>query len=151
MATVGEICMHDPIVATRDMTIAAAAALMRNHHVGSVIVVDRIAGGLSLPLGIVTDRDLVIEVMATGLDPKAITVGDIMAPELATIVATEDTGAAVRLMRVKGVRRLPVVNEDGRLLGLVSFDDVLGVVVEDLQELAETPGLERSRESRQRT
>jgi len=150
MATVGEICMRDPVIATRETTVAKAAKLMRENHVGSVIVVDRIEDGLRLPLGIVTDRDLVVEVMATGLDAETITVGDIMAPELATIHASKDTSAAVRDMRNKGVRRLPVVNDGGRLLGLVSFDDVLNVVADELLELARTPGLEQSREARQR-
>ena len=150
MTTVGEICMRDPVIATRETTVAVAAKLMREDHVGSIIVVDRTDNGLRLPLGIVTDRDLVVEVIAVGLDPETITVGDIMAPELSTIVASKDTSAAVRLMRVKGVRRLPVVNDAGRLLGIVSFDDLIQVFADDLLELARTPGLEQSREARQR-
>jgi CBS domain-containing protein len=150
MATVGEICMRDPVVATRETTVAAAAKSMRENHVGSVIVVDRMSEGLRLPVGIVTDRDLVVEVMATGLDPGAITVGDIMDPNLVTIAARNDTSAAVHLMRAKAVRRLPVVNDEGRLLGLVSFDDLLEVTAEELQRLSETSGLEQSREARQR-
>ena len=125
MAIVGEICMRDPVVATRETTVAAAAKIMRENHVGSVIVVDRMNEGLRLPVGIVTDRDLVVEVLATGLDSETITVGDIMDPNLVTIAARNDASSAVHLMRVKAVRRLPVVNDEGRLLGLVSFDDLL--------------------------
>ena len=148
--TVGEICMHDSVVATRETTVAAAAKLMRENHVGSVIVVDRLGEGLRFPLGIVTDRDLVVEVMATGLDPEIITVGDIMTPELTTIHASKDSAEVGRQMRVKGVRRLPVVNDEGCLLGLVAFDDVLEAVAEDLLELARTPGMEQSREACER-
>jgi CBS domain-containing protein len=151
MTTIGEVCMRDPVIATPETTITAAAKLMRENHVGSVIVVDRIEDSLRLPLGIVTDRDLVVEVTATGLDPNTITVGDIMAPELVTILAGKDIASAVRYMRSKGVRRLPVVNEGGKLVGLASFDDVLETVVDDLVELARTPGIEQSREARQRS
>ena len=150
MAIVGEICMRDPVVATRETTVAAAAKIMRENHVGSVIVVDRMNEGLRLPVGIVTDRDLVVEVLATGLDSETITVGDIMDPNLVTIAARNDASSAVHLMRVKAVRRLPVVNDEGRLLGLVSFDDLLDVITEELQKLAETSRLEQSREARQR-
>ena len=150
MATIGEICMRDPVIATRETTVAAAAKLMRENHVGSVIVVDRVDDALRLPVGIVTDRDLVVEVTAPGLDPEIITVGDIMAPELVTMPASQDVSTAVRYMRAKGVRRLPVVNEAGRLVGLASFDDVLEAVVDDLVELAGTPGIEQSREADQR-
>ena len=150
LATVGEICMRDPGVATREMTVAAAAKLMREKHVGSVVVVDRMDEGLCIPVGIVTDRDLVVEVMAPGFDAETITVGDIMAPELVTIQPDKDTSAVVRSMRMKGVRRLPVVNDQGRLLGLVSFDDVLEVVADELLDLSRNSGLEQSREARQR-
>ena len=130
--------------------MARAAKIMRENHVGSVIVVDRIEGGLHLPLGIVTDRDLVVEVMATGLDAETITVGDIMAPELVTVEASKDASAAVRAMRIKGVRRLPVVNDEGRLLGLVSLDDVLEALADELLQLARTSALEQSHEARHR-
>lgn len=150
MATVGEICMRDPVIALRETTVEAAAKIMRENHVGSVIVVDRMDEGLRLPVGIVTDRDLVVEVLAPGLDPETITVGDIMDPSLVTIAARNDATSAVHLMRVKAVRRLPVVNDEGRLLGLVSFDDLLDVITEELQNLAETSRLEQSREARQR-
>ena len=142
--------MRDPVVATRETTVASAARIMRENHVGSVIVVDRMDEGLRLPVGIVTDRDLVVEVLATGLDSETITVGDIMDPNLVTIAARNDASSAVHLMRVKAVRRLPVVNDEGRLLGLVSFDDLLDVITEELQKLAETSRLEQSREARQR-
>ena len=150
MATVGEICTRDPVVTTRGTSVATAAKIMRENHVGSVIVVDRLDAALRFPIGIVTDRDLVVEVMAPGLDAEIITVGDIMAPELLTIHAQADTATAVRSMRTRGVRRLPVVDDDGRLLGLISFDDALKAVSDELMELAHTPGLEQSKEARQR-
>ena len=88
--TIGEICTRDTVITTRDTTVAAAAQLMRQHHVGTLVVVDQVNGGKRVPVGIVTDRDAVVEVMATGLDPKTITVGDIMEQELVT--ARENEG-----------------------------------------------------------
>lgn len=150
MTTIGEICLRDVIVGTPDMTVAAAAKLMRHHHVGSVVIVDRMNGGLGIPLGIVTDRDIVVEVTATDLDPGTITVGDIMTGELVTVRADEGTLEAMQIMRFKGVRRLPVVTEEGRLVGLVAFDDLLELVTEQLSELTKVVSREQAREATQR-
>jgi predicted transcriptional regulator len=79
--TIGEICTRNTVITTRDSTVAAAAQLMRRHHVGTLVVVDSTNGGKHMPVGIVTDRDAVIEVMATGLDFS----------ELAKIMAREQT------------------------------------------------------------
>ena len=81
---IGEICNRDVIISHREDTVADAAKLMREHHVGDVVVVDE-RDGLRFPVGIVTDRDLVVEIMATELDQKVITVGDIMLEELVTV------------------------------------------------------------------
>jgi CBS domain-containing protein len=145
---IGEICSRDPVVAAPDATIAAAARLMRQHHVGSVIAV---AGtGVRVPLGIVTDRDIVVEVTATDLDPNTITVGDIMRREMVTVRADEGVLGAMRIMRANGIRRLPVVNADGKLLGVVAFDDLLDVVAEELTALNKVVGREQLREASER-
>ena len=147
MTTIGEVCMRDVIVGTSEMTVAAAAKLMRHHHVGSLVIVDRVDGGLGIPLGIVTDRDIVVEVIATGLDPNTMTVGDIVRGELVTVRADAGTLVAMHMMRTKGVRRLPVVTEDGRLVGLVAFDDLLVLLTEQLSELTKLVGREQAREA----
>ena len=149
MTMIGEICMRDPVVATLDATIAAAAKLMRQHHVGSIVVVAD-NSGMSVPLGVVTDRDIVVEVTATELDPKTITVGDIMRREIVTVRADEDVLEAMRIMRTKGVRRLPVVTAEGRLLGVVAFDDLLDLVTEQLTLLNTVVPREHSRELAER-
>jgi CBS domain-containing protein len=82
--TVGDICNREVIVIQRDETTLEAAKLMRQYHVGAVIVIET-RNGRQIPIGIVTDRDLVVEVLATELDNAVITVGDIMAPEIFTI------------------------------------------------------------------
>ena len=149
--TIGEICTRNTVVTTRDTTMAAAAELMREHHVGTLVVVDAVNGGRRVPVGIVTDRDAVVEVMATGLDPSAITVGDIMAPDLVTARENEGVLETMQIMRYKGVRRLPSVGKAGELIGIVSIDDLLEVLAEEISELAKVISREQARETATRT
>jgi len=145
--TIGEICTRDTVITTRDATVAAAARLMRQHHVGTLVVVDAVNGGKRVPVGIVTDRDAVIEVMATGLDPNTITVGDIMGPELVTARESEGVLETMQIMRCKGVRRLPIVGKSGELIGIVSIDDLLEILAEEISELAKVVAREQARET----
>ena len=135
MKNIGELCMRDVVVGIPEMTVAEASKLMRRQHVGCVVVVDKMNGGLDVPLGVVTDRDIVVEVTAVGLDPNTLTIGDIKGRELVTARADESPLQTLKLMRAKGVRRIPVVTEEGRLVGLVSFDDLLELVTEQLSDL----------------
>ncbi len=147
---IGEICTRETVFATRDMTVAAAARLMRQHHVGTLVVVEEIKGDRRMPVGIVTDRDAVIEVMATGLDPNTITVGDIMDQELVTARESEGVLETMQIMRHKGVRRLPIVDKEGLLVGIVSVDDLLEVLAEEISELTKIVAREQARESSSR-
>lgn len=108
---------------------------MRQNHIGDVLVVEKVQD-IILPVGIVTDRDVVIEIVAPGLDPNVITVGDIMLPVIFTI--EEDAGIfdAIRLMTDKGVRRLPVVKKDGGLTGIITLDDLLLLMVKEFCSFA---------------
>jgi CBS domain-containing protein len=145
--TIGEICTRETVITTRETTVAAAARLMRQHHVGTLVVVDQVNGGKHVPVGIVTDRDAVVEVMATGLDPNAITVGDIMDQELVTARESEGVLETMQIMRYKGVRRLPIVGKAGELIGIVSIDDLLEVLAEEFSELAKIFAREQTRET----
>ena len=147
MATIGELCNREVVVATAATTIAAAAKLMRHHHVGSIVVVDGSEGGAQVPIGILTDRDIVLEVCATDLDPALITVGDIMSRDLVTTGEREGVLEAMEIMRYKGVRRIPVVGEDGQLTGIISVDDLLDVLAEELGELTKVLAREQAREA----
>jgi CBS domain-containing protein len=104
-------------------------------------------GGKRVPVGIVTDRDAVVEVMATGLDPNTITVGDIMEQELVTARESEGVLETMQIMRYKGVRRLPIVGKSGELIGIVSIDDLLEVLAEEISELAKVVAREQARET----
>lgn len=122
--TIGTICNREVITVRRDATVLHAAQLMRQHHVGDVIVIED-RKNKSVPIGIVTDRDVVVELVATELDCNVMTTGDIMATNL--VAADESTGIfeAIQLMSAKGVRRLPVVDTSGGLVGIVTLDDLL--------------------------
>ena len=146
---VGEICNRDVIIVKREDTILEAARLMRQHHVGDVVVVEE-REGLHIPVGIVTDRDLVIEIMATELDPNVITAGDIMEPELVTVKENVGVFEAVQYMRGKTVRRLPIVDESGALVGILTLDDLLELLSEELLAVARLVSYQRQKETRHR-
>jgi CBS domain-containing protein len=112
---------------------AAAARLMREAGVGSVIVSqdDR-------PLGIVTDRDLVTRVMAEGRDPRAVELHEIMSPNPVFVARSRDPQHVLELMRDLSIRRVPVVNEEQRLVGVVSLDDLIISLGDQLANVAET-------------
>lgn len=143
--SIGEICNRKVVVMQREETIVEAAKLMRDQHVGSVLVVDE-QDGKRVPVGIVTDRDLVVEVIAPELDADAITVGDIMMTGFA--VVKEETGVfeAIQYMRTKGIRRLPVVDAEERLIGIVTLDDLLILLAEELDALAKLVAREQQNE-----
>lgn len=145
----GEICNREVIVIQRDATIVEAAKLMRQFHVGAVIVVEK-RDGRQIPVGIVTDRDLVVEVVATELDAAVITVGDIMAAEVFTIKENTASHEAIEFMRRKTIRRLPVVDESGELTGILTLDDALQLLSEELLDLAKLVRYEQKKETRHR-
>lgn len=146
----GELCNREVVYVYRETPLLEAAGLMREHHVGTlVVVVDRLSE--RVPVGILTDRDIVVAVVAKKLEPHLLTVGDIMSPDLFTV--TEQTGIAdvMHLMRTKGVRRVPVVTHSGALAGILSIDDLLAFFSEQLGDAAQVIERERVREARLRT
>jgi CBS domain-containing protein len=133
---IGDVCNRNVVYATRETTVSDAASLMRRHHVGDVVVVDR-ADAERMPIGILTDRDIVVEVVAPGLDPKTIKLGDLLLwGQLMTVEENETCPDTIRLMSEKGVRRMPVINAAGVLIGIVSVDDMLPHLAKELAELA---------------
>jgi len=108
---------------------------MREHHVGDIVVTDGIAGR-RVPVGIVTDRDIVLEVLAQELDATSLSASDIMSGDLVTIRENEGLFQTIQLMRAKGARRAPVVNSEGLLVGIVSVDDLVELLAEELSQLA---------------
>ena len=153
--TIGDICNREVVFVSRDVTVHAACKLMRHYHVGSLVVVDEAGAvgsphGGRVPVGIVTDRDIVVEVDAMGLDAKVITAGDIMSQGLVTAPESLGLPETIELMRFRGVRRLPIVNTENRLVGIVTIDDVLAVLAEGLAGIAHVVSREHLREGRVR-
>ena len=120
---VGEVCNREVIVANREESVLAAK-LMRDNHVGDLVVVESQAQRRA-PVGIITDRDLVVEILAKEVDPNAVIIGEAMSEELVTAAEDEEFMAVVKRMRQHGVRRVPVVDAQGGLVGLLAVDDVL--------------------------
>ena len=130
----GEYCNRDVVVIEKTEPVRAAIHLMRSNHVGDVVVVE-MRENASIPLGILTDRDIVVEVLAEDVDLDAVNVGDVMSDQLVTVNKETKLLDAVKLMRAKGVRRLIVINERGELLGILSVDDLLELVAEQLTDI----------------
>lgn len=143
---VGEICNREVVIAEKSLSVTEAARLMRTHHVGDLVVVEE-SEGRRRPVGIVTDRDVVVEVVAAGVNPDALKVGDIMGPDVATVRESEGLFEALRYMRDKGVRRMPVVDAGGGLIGILTLDDLLSLLAEEMSELAKLVSHERQRET----
>jgi len=146
---ISEICNREVIIVKRNSTISEAAQLMRQHHVGDVVVVED-RGGTRVPVGIVTDRDLVVEIMAPAIDQMVITVGDIMVPGLATVKDNAGMYETIEYMRAKGVRRVPVVDAGGGLVGILTLDDLLELLAEELLSLAKLVRHEQKKETMSR-
>lgn len=132
---VGEVCTRKVIVASRGTSIFEAAKLMREHHTGDVVVTDDF-DGRRVPVGIVTDRDIVIGVLAQQLNPTGLTLGEIMTATLVTAKEADGLFETIRLMRAEAVRRVPIVDTEGSLVGILSLDDVVELMAEELGDLA---------------
>ena len=142
---VGEVCNREVVIAGREITILEAAKLMRKHHVGDVVVIEK-HGDEQAPVGILTDRDIVVELLAEEVDLSAVNIGDVMSFEL--VVAKEDDSLldTLQQMQAKGVRRIPVVNQRGGLVGLLAMDDLVELASEQLSAMVKLIKTEQSRE-----
>lgn len=144
-----DICTSEAAHCTRDETVQGAALMMRRLHVGDIIVVDQFDGA-SVPVGILTDRDIVISVIAPGLDPASLLVGDIMTDDLLTARDTDDVYETIERMRLRGIRRVPVIDANGSLAGIVSADDLLEFLAEEMGELSRISPYQQAHERRAR-
>jgi CBS domain-containing protein len=147
--TAGDLCTRLTVVAPRSMGVIEAARLMREHHVGCLVIAEDVAAG-RVPVGLLTDRDIVTEIVAKGLDPRTLRVEDVMGAQPAVADASETLPDVLAGMRRKGVRRLPVVDAKGVLQGIVALDDVLEAIAEQLDAVVKALASGRSRELRQR-
>ncbi len=144
---IGEICNREVVIVRKEDSILEAAKLMREYHVGNVIVVDDREGRV-IPLGILTDRDIVVELIAKPLE--SVSVRDVMSADL--ISASENRGVwdTIQCMRARGIRRIVVVDDGGGLVGILSIDDLLELLSGELSDLAKLSMKERNREKEAR-
>ncbi len=145
----GDLCTRATVVATRSVHITEAARRMREHHVGCLVVTDDQPEG-AVPVGLLTDRDIVTAVLANGLDPAKLCVEDVMSENPVTAGETESVLDVLASMRRAGVRRVPVVDGRGVLQGLLSFNDVVEVVGEEMAALVQVLASARQREPQRR-
>ncbi|KEZ78972.1 CBS domain-containing protein [Salinisphaera hydrothermalis] len=146
---VARFCEKDVITTPRDTSIRDAAALMRKYHVGSLVIVESDDDESDL-VGVVTDRDLVVEVLAQNVSIDALSVGDIVQAPIETIDETTDIWEAMECMAELGVRRLPVVDSEFYLRGIITLDDILEWFAESMDRMRTLVANEIWHESRAR-
>lgn len=132
--SVGEICNRNPVIIGKSDSIYHAAELMRDKNANYIIVVES-RQGENIPIGITTERDIVVKMVAERLDLDKVTIGEVMQPQ--PLVAHEDDHIAqtVKRMRHSGVRCLPIINADDVLIGILSIDDILDKQAELLNDI----------------
>jgi CBS domain-containing protein len=132
---ISDICLPAVTVAYSGMAVSEAARVMREHHVGCLIVVEERESG-KMPIGMLTDRDIVLAVVARDLDPRTVPVVEAMSTDVVAVRDDDTVKDVLALMRRRGVRRAPVVDRGGMLVGIVTLDDLLRVVAAQLDDLA---------------
>ena len=144
-ATAGDLCTRQVVVAPPSLSVDEAARVMRERHVGCIVVVEQGDGG-RLPIGILTDRDVVLAVVAKDADAKTLRIGDVMTAAVASVRETDTLYDVLSIMRSRGVRRVPVTGPHGVLAGILTMDDVLNALAGQLQALGMVVGRERRQE-----
>ena len=144
----GDLCTREVVTVTPQSTLPEVARAMRRGHVGSVVVVS--PADPKQPIGIVTDRDIVLETLAADLDPRTVTASEIMSRTLVTAAESDDAAWSLKVMRDRGIRRLPVVDAQGKLSGIIALDDLLHDVASVMCDVVQTIGTERVVEARTR-
>jgi CBS domain-containing protein len=147
--TAGDLCTREVVTVSRATALNEAARLLRNHHVGCLVVIDETTEG-RIPVGMLTDRDIVTAVVAKEVSPMMLRVADVMSEDVATVNESASLQDALALMRHRRVRRMPVVEAGGMLVGLLSTDDLTRLLSSELQSLAEVLGGQRQLEQMKR-
>jgi CBS domain-containing protein len=148
MTSAGEFCNRRVVIARRDEMLSNAARRMLDEHVGCLVVVTGGNHDKLEPIGVLTDRDIVAGVLAhPSRDFQSLAVGDVMTPEIVAAREQESLEDALERMRSFGIRRLPVVANDGSLQGIITFDDLVEFLQEQISDLASLLSRERKHEA----
>lgn len=142
----GALCTRTVVFALPTNSVYHAAELMRRFDVGNVVVVSE-DDSARRPIGLVTDRDITVKVVAQGLDSRQLDVEEIMIGEVVTVDEEASLEQVVDAMKSNGVRRMPVVNAQGGLVGILALDDIVDLLAEEMNNLA---GLIRRQQERQK-
>lgn len=145
----GEFCNREVVVVDEERSITQTAEIMREYHVGDVVIC-KVRYGKQIPVGIFTDRDIALEIVAKGTDPDSISVGDAMSFDLATVTEDDDLMHVIEVMRDKGIRRVPVIDVDEALVGILTVDDIVDLLSEVLIDLAHLVDRQKKREEKRR-
>jgi CBS domain-containing protein len=134
---IAKLCRRNVVTVKPSDELTSAAEKMREQHIGYLVVVEPVLEGSSYrPIGVLTDRDIVIAVVARGIDPRSLKVGDVMTHKPTVVAVTAALEEALQHMRRLGVRRLPVVDARGQLVGVLSLDEVIDALTGELQDVA---------------
>ncbi|WP_435157479.1 CBS domain-containing protein [Haladaptatus sp. DFWS20] len=128
--TVQDVARTDVMTSHQNQSVGNLATVMKEEDVGSVIIEDD-----HRPVGIVTDRDLVLEVLEPRRDPSEVTAADVMTETPTTVRTDEGILEATAAMYEKGVRRLPIVDDDGEIVGIVTLDDLMVLLTDEMDNL----------------
>lgn len=142
----GTICTRIVTITHADMPLNEAARLMAEIDVGCLVVVERQSPEISIVVGILTDRDIVIGAVAADQNPQSLHVGDVMSKDVITAREQDSVLDVLATMRHKRVRRIPVTGQHGTLIGLIALDDVIEIVAEEMQALASAVGATQKRQ-----
>jgi CBS domain-containing protein len=146
---IGEYCKRAVVAIASTTDAADAAKLMREEHVGFLIVY-RAGDELQKPIGVLTDRDLVLGVMARDVDPHAVTVDDVMTRQPLIATDSDELSDMLQAMRLAGIRRVPVVDVRGALIGVMAIDDAIDVITGLMCDIAGSIKSEQRQEWRAR-
>jgi len=142
---VGDLCRRQLVTCSPETRLGDAARLMRDQHVGTVLVCED-----RRPVGIVTDRDIVLEVVAADIDARTVQVSEVMSRNPVTALEEDDVSWALKVMRDCGIRRLPVLNASGEVAGIIALDDLLASAATSLTDVVQAIGTGRVVEAERR-
>jgi predicted transcriptional regulator len=146
---VGEVCTRTVVQCSKHANVSDAAKIMRDAHIGNIVIIDE-RDGKKVPIGVVTDRDIVVQIVAKDVDPREIAVTYLMGRELFLALEEEDIHEVIQRMRYRGVRRLPVVSSDDTLVGVIALDDLLEFLADELVGIARVSSRGRFAERQRR-
>jgi CBS domain-containing protein len=146
---VGEICKRAVVSIGSKLDVAEAAKLMREKHVGLLVVVKE-GEEIRRPVGVLTDRDIVLQVITRDVSPSAVTVEDVMTRQPLIASESDDLSEVLQAMRVGGIRRVPVVDMRGALSGIIAIDDAVDFITGLLCDITGSIQNEQRQERRAR-